>query len=301
MDPMKPRLLLLLLLCAPLLSACYRQTEDTFQQADSAEAVIVASPTTMAAGDGADALEGTPPVYLTPETVPGQVEPPTVDAPTRVIIGATSPSMTLTPFTRPTATLSFEEGLDPDHACVYTVVSGDNLYRLSLAWGTTVEAIMDASQITSDALSIGQLLLRPGCEYATATAVPTVSPAPVLIATSVPEATAEALGETEAESSAAATIVDAADAVAGATSQADAEPEPDAAIEATAQPTLDAATPVPPEPTATPTPSVHVVSAGDTIESISLKYRVDVNELIALNNLANPNQLAVGQELKLPG
>ncbi len=55
-----------------------------------------------------------------------------------------------------------------------------------------------------------------------------------------------------------------------------------------------------PEPTATPRPQYHVVSAGETIESISLRYRVDVNELIALNELADPNQLSVGQELTLP-
>lgn len=54
------------------------------------------------------------------------------------------------------------------------------------------------------------------------------------------------------------------------------------------------------EPTATTRPEIHVVSAGETIESISLRYRVDVNELIALNELANRNQLNVGQELRLP-
>ena len=63
---------------------------------------------------------------------------------------------------------------------------------------------------------------------------------------------------------------------------------------ATAEPTAT------PAPTATPRPEVHIVSAGETIESISLRYRVDVNELIALNELTNPNQVRVGQELRLP-
>ena len=283
---MKPRLLISLLLCALLLAACYRQTEDTFQQADSAEAIVVASPTSLEAEAGAelDATDGTPVAYLTPETAPGQVEQPTLDQPTQIVIGATSLSQTLTPFVRPTATQSFEEGLDAAHQCVYTVISGDNLYRLSLAWGTTVEAIMEASQLDSDALAIGQLLLRPGCDYATPTAVAPVSPVPVAVDTATPLPEPEATVDSPPED----------------TAEAPAEAAAEATPEATAAPTIERATEVPPTPTATPTPSVHVVSAGDTIESISLRYRVDVNELIALNNLANPNQLAVGQELLLP-
>ncbi len=56
----------------------------------------------------------------------------------------------------------------------------------------------------------------------------------------------------------------------------------------------------PSEPTMTPRPQIHVVSAGETIASISLRYRVDVNELIALNEMSDQNHLSVGQELKLP-
>ncbi len=268
---MKTKLLFLLLLCAPLLTACYRQTEEPFQQVDSAEVVSVLTPTSIllvieddeaATVDGADASAETR-QYVTPETVPGQVEQPTLELPTEIPIAATSPPVTLTPFTRPTFTPAFEEELDPNHECVYTVQSGDNLFRLSLNWGTTVQDIMDASQIDDDALAIGQLLLRPGCDYATPAPRPTVEPQP---AAGEPIAGAEdADGDTEAVDE---------------TPAADVEPEP-----------LD---------TATPLPKVHVVSAGETIESISLKYRVDVNQLVSLNNLANPNRLLVGQELLLP-
>ena len=255
---MKPRLLILLLLCALFLTACYRQAEEPFQQVDSAEVVDVATPTSIqdlveAGGDTVvgDASAETTPQYVTPEVAPGQVEQPTIELSTAFPADATSPSVRLTPFVRPTATLELEE-LDPNHECVYTVQVGDNLFRISLSWNTTVQEIMDASQIESDALSIGQLLLRPGCEYSTPAARPTDAPAPVVIETEGP--TAETEDTTEVE------IVE----------------------------------------TATPGPEIHVVSAGETIESISLKYRVDVNKLIALNNLTNPNQLTVGQELHLP-
>ncbi|MDR0405046.1 MAG: LysM peptidoglycan-binding domain-containing protein [Oscillospiraceae bacterium] len=44
----------------------------------------------------------------------------------------------------------------------YSVKSGDNLWALAKRFGTTVEAIKSASGISSDALSIGQLLTIPG-------------------------------------------------------------------------------------------------------------------------------------------
>lgn len=262
---MKPRLLMLLLLCAPILTACYRQTEEPFQQVDSAAVVSALTPTSLQdvvdavedeADDGEDAAAETR-QYVTPETVPGQVEQPTLELPTEFPTAATSPSLALTPFARTTPTLSFEEALDPNHECVYAVQSGDNLFRLSLAWGTTVQEIMDASRLDDDALAIGQLLLRPGCDYAPPLPRATVAPLP---AVSEPE-------ESEL-------------------AEAEETPAEEDEAEALESPT--------------PGPSIHVVSSGETIESISLKYRVDVNQLIALNNLTNPNQLAVGQELFLP-
>lgn len=271
---MKQKLLILLLLCLPILTACYRQTEEPFQQIDSAEVVSVLTPTSIqdvvnesgdASDEGADASEETR-QYVTPETVPGQVEQPTLELPTEFPVAATSASLTLTPFARPTATLAFEEELDPNHECVYAVQSGDNLFRLSLSWGTTVQEIMDGSQIDDDALAIGQLLLRPGCDYSPPEPRPTVEPQP---AVSEPDAPSEA------------------------SEAADSEPE-----EVDETPAAD----IEPEAQASPTPGpqIHVVSAGETIESISLQYRVDVNQLISLNNLTNPNQLSVGQELYLP-
>ncbi len=254
---MKPRLLVTLALCALLLTACYRQTEEPFQQVDSAEVPAVLSPTGIEAvgEDGTAITEAEAEAtgeYVTPEILPGQVEQPTLALPTAILIETATPAPTLTPTALETATEAVE--LDPNHECVYAVRSGDNLFRLSLSWGSTVDEIMDASGIDSDALSIGQLLLRPGCEYGAPTARPTESPAPVAVETEAPEADSEVEAEVEVEA------VD----------------------------------------TATPGPRFHVVSAGETIESISLRYRVNVNHLIALNNLTNPNRLLVGQELLLP-
>jgi LysM repeat protein len=51
-------------------------------------------------------------------------------------------------------------------------------------------------------------------------------------------------------------------------------------------------------PTAKPT--VHVVQAGDTISGLALRYDVPEEDIIAANNLQNPNFLQVGMELIIP-
>lgn len=251
---MKPRLFLSLLVCVMVLAGCYRQTEEPFRQVDSAEVVEAATSALVVADselsdDSAGAGTATERQYITPETLPGQVEQPTVALPTSEP-EATAPAATLAPFLRPSPTLTFEEQLNPDDECVYQVQAGNVLFRLALAWGTTYQTIMDVNQLESENLSIGQLLLIPDCE-------------PSLPAESVAaeEPSGPVIDESDGESEA---------AEAGAA------------------------------PTGTVRPAFHVVSAGETIESISLRYRVDVNELIALNELANPDQLSVGQELKLP-
>ncbi len=257
---MKPRFSVSFLICALLLAGCYRQAEEPFQQIDSAEVVVEATVALVQADEesgapssadvgGAGQAE-TPGQYITPEAAPGQVEQPTVEL--SELAEATAPAPTLTPLQRPTATRTFEEQLDPDDDCVYTVQAGNVLFRLALAWGTTYQTIMEVNQLESENLSIGQLLLMPDCESSAAN----------------DSAGEGALNPADAE----------------LTADDEAAPEPAAPI----------------EPTVTPRPQIHVVSAGETIASISLRYRVDVNELIALNEMSDQNRLSVGQELKLP-
>jgi len=60
-------------------------------------------------------------------------------------------------------------------------------------------------------------------------------------------------------------------------------------------------------PTSTPTPvpspvadNVYVVQPNDNLTAIANQFDTTVNELVALNNIADPNVLFVGQELLLP-
>jgi LysM repeat protein len=61
------------------------------------------------------------------------------------------------------------------------------------------------------------------------------------------------------------------------------------------------ATPLPTAtPTATPTPIVHVVQKGDNLLAIAFQYEVDLQALIAANEIPDPRALRIGQELIIP-
>lgn len=45
----------------------------------------------------------------------------------------------------------------------------------------------------------------------------------------------------------------------------------------------------------------HTVQAGETLDGIAEMYRVSIASLMELNNLANPNEIYVGQVLQIPG
>jgi LysM repeat protein len=47
-------------------------------------------------------------------------------------------------------------------------------------------------------------------------------------------------------------------------------------------------------------PSTYVVVDGDNLYAIALKFGVDLNALIEANGLSDPNDIQVGQELKIP-
>ncbi|NJN55238.1 MAG: LysM peptidoglycan-binding domain-containing protein [Anaerolineae bacterium] len=53
----------------------------------------------------------------------------------------------------------------------------------------------------------------------------------------------------------------------------------------------------PPEPEG---PPVHVVKAGDTLATIAQIYNVPIEDIIAANNLVNPDFLSVGDQLIIP-
>ena len=45
----------------------------------------------------------------------------------------------------------------------------------------------------------------------------------------------------------------------------------------------------------------HIVGSGQTLYRISKAYGVDLNELMRVNNIKDPDQLGVGEKLFIPG
>ena len=50
----------------------------------------------------------------------------------------------------------------------------------------------------------------------------------------------------------------------------------------------------------TPTPTIHVVAAGETMSSISLRYGVATAAIMAANPQINPNAMSIGIKLTIP-
>ena len=71
----------------------------------------------------------------------------------------------------------------------------------------------------------------------------------------------------------------------------------------TAQPTEPPRrTPTPsPVVTVEPTPFVHIVERGESLSRIAQLYQVEVEDIVALNDIRNPNRIQIGQEILIPG
>ena len=46
---------------------------------------------------------------------------------------------------------------------------------------------------------------------------------------------------------------------------------------------------------------VYIVQPEDTLSTIASRFNVSINDLMAANNLTDPNLLSVGQQLVIPG
>lgn len=114
-----------------------------------------------------------------------------------------------------------------DHQATHVVQSGENLFRIALRYGITMDALIAANNIT-DASRIysGQVLVIPGV--------------------SVPDSGTEVVN-----------------------------------------------------PLVASEPSIHIVQPGETLGSIAQRYGVTVDQLIQSNNIANPNRILRGQELRV--
>ncbi|GAA0323949.1 lytic transglycosylase [Kineococcus aurantiacus] len=162
---------------------------------------------------------------------------------------------------------------------VVTVAAGDTVGALAAEHGTTVEAIVAANGLDESAFVVeGQQLTIPGSDGAAAGGTYTVRPGDTL------SGIAAARG----------TTVGALREANGLTA--------DGFLRAGQVLTLPAGPAAGPAPAATPTGGgTYTVRAGDTLSHISLATGVDVDDLIALNDLDGTGFIVEGQTLRLGG
>lgn len=169
---------------------------------------------------------------------------------------------------------------------VHVVQPGENLFRISLRYGTTVDAIMAANGLTSIYIRVGQELVIPGV---------TAEPAPPPEPTPADDAYVVQEGDT----------VTGIAIRHGITIQAlmDANELPSARVIHVGQHLV-----VPKAEVVEEAPTVeesnvdtYVVRPGDTLTQIAARFGRTTSALAYLNGIANPSAIYVGQVLRLTG
>ena len=192
---------------------------------------------------------------------------------------------------------------------VHIVQPGENLYRISLRYGVTMEAIMAANGLTNaHRINAGQQLIIPGGADGSPAAEPTITENPYLvqwgdtlggIALSH-GVTIWALMQANEISNSYVIYAGQELVIPGRGS----EPAPDTDdTGATPEPTPDTDdTGTAPEPTPeTESADTYVVRPGDTLFRIAQQFDTTVGALAYLNGITNPSAIYAGQELRLRG
>ncbi len=203
---------------------------------------------------------------------------------------------------------------------VHIVAPGDNLVRISLKYGVTVEAIQAANGLTNNLIYVGQVLIIPDPGAPPALPVETQAAGAPLVA--APPAAppvdgvhvvqpGETLFKIGLKYNVSWTAIQAANGLVGTNIYAGqrlvipgvaAATGPMPPLEATPTPPPAAPTEAP-APTDTPAPAtggvVHVVQPGDTLLKIGLKYNVSWTAIQAANGLAD-TRIYAGQRLTIP-
>ncbi len=212
-------------------------------------------------------------------------------------------------------------------SAVHVVQAGENLFRIALYYGTTVDALQAANGMDSVYVYVGQRLTIPGTADVTPPETPLTPPDPDAgEPTPVPTPGSPALD-------ARTYVVQSSDSLTGIAARLNVSvwalmmtnglvtgnllyagqelavpgmgelADPTGTPEAGTDESI--ATPAPEPPAEQPEPSsppeTYTVQRGDTLTQIAARFGTSVASLSALNGIANPSSLYVGQTLRLKG
>lgn len=158
---------------------------------------------------------------------------------------------------------------------VHIVQAGENLFRISLRYGTTVQAIMATNNLTSTTIYVGQRLVIPG-SY-----VPPAGPSFAYVVRRGDTLYAIALrfGTTVTAIARMNGLVNPSHIYVGQSLQ------------------IPGSQPAPQPPKCG---VWYTVRPGDTVSALALRYGTTVWAIVSANNLASANRIYVGQRLYIP-
>lgn len=196
--------------------------------------------------------------------------------------------------------LAFAPGaaLAQDVGQTHVVRPGENLFRIALRYGVSVQALASINGISNPTMIyVGQRLVIPAYGNPTEAPQPTSTPVPPT-STPLPPTDTPTLQPTPVitetadlpQPTATATINETADLLPPTATVTETDT-------ATAFPTN---TPGPPTSTPTPKPTTHIVAAGENLYRIALRYGLTTAQLAAANGIVNYNTVYVGQVLRIP-
>lgn len=281
----RARLLLAILLAGlPLvLAACFRDTSEALVEQPVARELASATPVVLAEATEQPTATQAPTITQEPvddfalsataliaqQTQPAGLAVEPIAAATQAIIP------TLAPLARPT--------IPPGEDCVHEIRAGDTIFRLSLAYGVTVDEISRASGIINpDVIAVGQKVTIPQCGtlgfIPPPTSVPSATPDLNPVA---PTAAVEEEPVIAAVDDSRSALIEQAQAVLLNNAQADA----DFSAQAVA-PQVSGRS--------------YTVQPNDTLLLIALRNNTSVEMLAALNGIVDIDSLYAGQVLQLP-
>ncbi len=232
----------------------------------------------------------------TPEPEPEAAQTPVIAEPAVTPAGETGPTATPTP--EPTATPTPEPETVP-----YTVQPGDTLSTIAEQFGTDSQTLREINLLPNDDLQVGQVLRVPNV-----TPTPTPTPEPYYYVIQEGDtllSIALRFGVTAEEIVAANVIADPNNLIVGqvllipgyqpgaeegeavTASGEDAGQAGEAASQGAAETSSQ--------------PAVYVVKPGEYLTMIAERFGVSVAELVAANNIQDPDLVKPGTELIIPG